>query len=388
LAIIFENLWDPNTPSGAARFIKIQSVVEKRNYLYSGEGFEKYRLRRYGELLNLISSRKKVYLDTKFWIWLRQPESSPEPNKSYRLLVLLWKGVKSGKVFCPVSYPAFTELAKIYPKGKRLNQAKLMDTLSLGIGLRNPFDISESEYLQTIVKHQKQISFPLWINPVWGPVGHIIGELYPTMPRLPHQFMEEGKKFMLEAGWIMSMQELAMLDEHSENKPKTAEKINKVRRDYPRDGKSFKKLFEEELHGILDTNTTHIENAIFSLASVAGIPANELSSLDQRHRNAFINLFREASVKKRDPEIIPSQRVRAALHAAIRMDDGRPFRENDLEDISHSSVAAAYCDLFFTERSFSELLNRSAVREFISTSCHVTHNIDEAISLVEDIISN
>lgn len=377
--------WDPNTLCGDKRFREIQSLVEQRNSLYPNEGFEQYRLRRYHELLNFINSRKKIYLDTKFWVWLREPSNSPKPEKTLRLLVLLWRGVKSGKFLCPVSYPAFKELANIFPKEKRLIQAKLMDTLSLGIGLRNPFDIFESEYLQTIVKYQKQLSISLWITPVWGPIGHIIGELYPQMPLLPQEFMEEGKKIMLEAGWIIKMQELAMSDEYSDTKLKTAAKINKMRRDYPRDGKSFKQLFEDELHGALEANATHIEKAFFSFARVAGIPENQLGPVDQRNRNAFINLFREASLRKRDPEIIPSQRISAALHAAIRMDDSRPLKENDLDDISHSSVAAAYCDLFLTERSFSELLNRSAVREFIPTHCRVTYNIDEAIDLVDGI---
>ena len=89
-----------------------------------------------------------------------------------------------------------------------------------------------------------------------------------------------------------------------------------------------------------------------------------------------------------DAKAIPSLRVRSALHAAIRMDDRRPFRENDLDDIAHSSVAASYTDVFLTERSFSELLNRPAVQSVIAPSkCRVVSNISEALLEVAAIVT-
>jgi hypothetical protein len=69
------------------------------------------------------------------------------------------------------------------------------------------------------------------------------------------------------------------------------------------------------------------------------------------------------------------------------MDDRRPFRENDLEDIAHSSVAVSYSDLFLTERSFDELLNRSAVQGVIApTKCQVLSNVGDALAAIREIL--
>jgi hypothetical protein len=68
------------------------------------------------------------------------------------------------------------------------------------------------------------------------------------------------------------------------------------------------------------------------------------------------------------------------------MDDQRPFRENDLDDIAHSAVAVSYSDLFLTERSFAELLNRPALQAVIGPiRCRVLSNISEALAAVAEL---
>ena len=90
-----------------------------------------------------------------------------------------------------------------------------------------------------------------------------------------------------------------------------------------------------------------------------------------------------------DAKAIASVRVRAALHAAIRMDDKRLFRENDFDDVAHSSVAVAYSDVFLTERSFAEVLNRPAVRSVITpTKCQVVSSVSDALVAVSKIVPN
>ena len=41
------------------------------------------------------------------------------------------------------------------------------------------------------------------------------------------------------------------------------------------------------------------------------------------------------------------------------------FEQNDFDDIGHSSVAAAYCDVFLTERKFTHILRLPAVQNVI-----------------------
>lgn len=363
---------------------KCRSIVTKRNVHYPNENSEQYRQRRYREWLAEWDSAKRVYLDNKFWVWLREPENAPHPEKTRRLLILLWKGVNSGKLICPVSYASFIELMKIFPQKKRIAHARLMDSLSQGVGLRNPFDIAELEYLSTLIKHLKQFSGPIWVDSVWSPVGNIILDVLPDAPHLPQVFVDESRKFMVEAGWARTMKDMAILDTKITAKNDAAEKINQARLAYPRNGKTFEELYAEELQGALEVYLPYIEKAVAGIVQFAGFSKTDCV-LDQKNATAFINLFREVSLRGLNPEVIPTQRVQAALHALIRMDDTRLFKKNDADDISHSSVAIAYCDLFLTEKSFSHLLSSKQFRKAIPSKCRVTHNLDEAIKLIEQL---
>ena len=58
------------------------------------------------------------------------------------------------------------------------------------------------------------------------------------------------------------------------------------------------------------------------------------------------------------------------------------FEQNDLDDIGHSSVAVAYCDVFLTERKFAHILCLPAVQKVIPRRCLVISDIDEAIAVL------
>ena len=104
--------------------------------------------------------------------------------------------------------------------------------------------------------------------------------------------------------------------------------------------------------------------------------------MDERERREWIKVIRESVRRDADGQIIPSQRICAALYAAIRLDDKQLFEQNDLDDIEHSSVAAAYCDVFLTERGFTHILRLPAVQKVIPRGCFVISDIDEAISVL------
>src|SRR6266487_4880299 len=59
--------------------------------------FEAYRRRRYDELNARVSALRSVYLDMKYWIWLRDPERSPFPAETKALRMALAHGARTGR---------------------------------------------------------------------------------------------------------------------------------------------------------------------------------------------------------------------------------------------------------------------------------------------------
>ncbi len=63
-----------------------------------------------------ISQCKKVYLDTKYWLLLRNAVLRKEENKEIiELLSLLRQGVQLKKLICPISEDIFVEILQSNP---------------------------------------------------------------------------------------------------------------------------------------------------------------------------------------------------------------------------------------------------------------------------------
>jgi hypothetical protein len=366
----------------ARRMQQVTAVAQMRATAHAHKSFNEYRKERYEQLRTFVANRRKIYLDTKFWIWLRDPSASPNPAAVSALLGALQRGVAEGYLCCPVSYPIFLETTNIFPFARRGQHAATADTLCAGVALRNPFDVFELEVLDFFIRNSPSFrNLPLRRDSVWCPVGHLLGEKYPFHPMLDGPAQDAAQKFTLDAIWELTLADLVM---HDVPRPfrDTAQRINAERVIYPRGSKSFQELFRDELHGGLEALLPHITKAMSDLASVFGIMP-EAGNLTLEAFRPVINLIRESVTQQLDTGAIPSLRVRSALHAALRLDDRRPFRENDLSDIDHSAIAASYCDVLLTERSFGDLLRRPFVAEISRTQCASACDPEAALALLD-----
>ena len=310
---------------------------DRRHAAAESVPFEAYRRGRFDELNKWVRARKPVYLDMKYWIWLRDPDGSPFPSETRALRGALLRGVNTNRLFCPVSYPAFVELMRINPLNVRFRQAEIMDELSVGIGIRNGFDMAEIEFCEFFGRNLPALRvIPYRVETVWCPVGQMVVEKYPYHDELPADLMERCRKVMLDVMWEKRMTDCAALEDMPQAPRDTASRVNAERESYPRDQQAFSDLFAGELNGTLDVLYPRIEEQLVSLARIFDIRVNAKDrERAGAYRHVWVNLFREAVTRGLDAKAIPSVRVRAALHAAIRMDDKRPFRENDFDDIAH-----------------------------------------------------
>ena len=368
-------------PGPDPELLKIMQLADEKHARTPTESFADYRWKRLKELQSFVAARRKVYLDMNFWIYLRDPSSAPKPEAFQRLCELLSNGVKEGRILCPVSYAVFLELMKQNPLEQRLAQARLMDQLCEGIGIRNPMDTAEIEYLRLLARHDATLK-DMPIDPVWAPIGHLIHEVYCQSDALSREVMERYRKVSFDVRWVTRMEYLARrMEGMPVRSATTAARINIERQTNLRGNKSFDKLFLDELDGILDAMSPHIENSLKYAAHFVGIETTG-QPMDELERRWWIRLIRETVRRDADGQIMPSERISAALYTAMRLDDKHLFEQNDLDDIEHSSVAAAYCDVFLTERKFTHILRLPAVQKVIPRGCSVISDIDEAISVL------
>jgi hypothetical protein len=101
---------------------------------------ERHSRARQIELGKSLVGRRKIYLDARFWIIVRDIALGIRSEAAARkLLHHLRRGVASGRLICPVSASMFVELMKQpYSPGRRIGTAQLIDQLSLGVSIMPP----------------------------------------------------------------------------------------------------------------------------------------------------------------------------------------------------------------------------------------------------------
>lgn len=95
-----------------------------------------YEGRKRLELGRELLSVKKIYLDTKFWLFLRDIRTERKVHEQLSLLLeLLRTLVKDGLAICPISADTFIEVFKQTDSITRRATVEIIDELSKGIGL-------------------------------------------------------------------------------------------------------------------------------------------------------------------------------------------------------------------------------------------------------------
>lgn len=102
-----------------------------------------------------------------------------------------------------------------------------MDELSVGIAIRNGFDVAEIEFREFFGRNLPALrDIQYRVETVWCPVGHMVVEKYPYHEELPANLMERGRKVMLDVIWEKKMTDYAALEGMPEHPRDTAARAN------------------------------------------------------------------------------------------------------------------------------------------------------------------
>ena len=87
-------------------------------------------------LTEQLAGKIAVYLDTRFWIVVREVRDGVRTGSSERKLVHHLEAlVGAGRAFCPIAEPTFFELMKQGDRDQRVRTAQAVDDLSGGASL-------------------------------------------------------------------------------------------------------------------------------------------------------------------------------------------------------------------------------------------------------------
>ncbi|HJP93521.1 MAG TPA: hypothetical protein VJ875_16295 [Pyrinomonadaceae bacterium] len=306
--------------------------------------------------------RKSVYLDTRFWILLRDAcLGRGKDSVHQKMLDQLRLLVASGKVICPINANTLVELLKQRDQTTRLATAKLIDELSLGVALQ-----SEAERTGTELMHCVQLSLrgPAALEPlerlVWTSPAYVLGHTFPMLKLHPEDELLAYQKAFTDYFWDFPLaDQLSYLQEIPADLngrwDALADKLNREIKEHDQKALPFGELHLHEFRGGLELYLPTLEK-IFSHLYENEIGVSPSEDTRQQFAPQLINLLVEALRTDKIGRQLPTLIIRAGLHAGVRRNRGRQFTGNDLHDFGHATAALAYCDYFATDRSLHHLV--------------------------------
>jgi hypothetical protein len=312
-----------------------------------------------------VLSRKLIYLDTRYWITLRDVQlGRPRTSVDEELLTTLTNLVKADKIICPINANLFAELLKQSDEKTRVATAQLIDELSLGVALQ-----PEEERIGTEIHHcallsQRDGSVLEPLSPlVWTSVSYVLGFTNPEMDALgPVEKLACDKAFM-DYFWDLPFSDqistLGPAPEHLNTQwDLIAEKINTETKKHGKNPSSFKELHLHEfvgyLEGYLPTMTRIVQDMAAQAAGIA--PSAVETAASEEGGKILLRILSEAFRQDKLGRQLPTVVIKSALYAAVRWNMKRQFTGNDLHDFGHASAALPYFDYFATDKGLKHLI--------------------------------
>lgn len=322
------------------------------------------------DLARDIQAAKKVYLDTKFWLLLRDARLGRNVGSdTVALLRLLQESVDRGSVVCPISADTFIEVFRQTDRDTLRTCIKLIDDLSKGTAIILLMDRIALEVHHFLRRNANGPSAVYRVEDlIWTKVPYVLGFCTPVSQSLPPEIDLAMQKAFLDQLWVTKMTEMLdiMGDDNrlpSNAFPDISDQLNRGKLDHRHENNSFKQLFLSELWGVLDLYApcfSDIMARIYERDTGQHVSAEEKTKAESGRMVA--KLIYEAFRHNKLTCELPSLRLGAGFHAAVRWDRNRKFKANDLPDFRHAVAAIPYCDFFLTEHSLRHLVSDRNLR--------------------------
>jgi hypothetical protein len=340
-----------------------------------------------------IAGRKKIYLDTNFWVHLGDVRMGrPRDEKTVELLRLLEVLVREGIALCPITVDTFLEIFKQTDPNTLRATVQLVDELSEGVvisELHERIGIEIFHFVREKTLGPERI-FPL-AELVWTRIAYLFGFCVPRSEDLSTDENTAVQKASVDDMWTLKVSDLLHQgwDQPISSGPRffdSVEELNKGKFAHLEECKSFKELFLAELAGLVDSFRETFEDLTpYTCASDTGERPTPFELLGVETGQALANLVYQAFRQNRMTTEVPSIRVWAGLHAAVRWDAGRRYKPNDLHDFHHAVAAIPYFDYFLTDNSLRHLVGDKNLGLSLLFTCQTVSRASDAVSALSQL---
>lgn len=227
---------------------------------------------------------------------------------------------------------------------------------------------------------------------VWTKAAYILGFATPDCFNLPRELNVEVQKRFVDHLWDLKLGDLVKTmgaDNVAGKESPFADispQLNQGKINHADVHKSFSSLFLSEVEGILDVYKQDFADYMqYSFERTNGIRLSEQQKGHDDSGSRVAQMIWRAFKEKRIASELPTIRIGASLHAALRWDRKRKYKANDLFDFRHAEAALPYCDFFLTEHSLRSLLNDRNLKLGEYFNCKAVSAPSDALAVLQKI---
>ncbi|QIM50785.1 hypothetical protein [Hydrogenophaga crocea] len=342
---------------------------------------------RVAEVGRRVKSRKKIYLDTRYWVFLRDAWlGKPKRAEHLQLLEQMQAGVRASQLVCPVSDVAFMELSSQTDDATRMATGQVFDALSFGVALQTEQIRGRQELEEFLRTPDVEDARGALIEKSWTKGCFIFGPQLPVTKSLSREDNRVLQKCLVDELWEMPFSELMKTSSSHLNTSlkfeETAARLNSEMRKYQSEIRSFEQAFVAEVAGSLDVYADDALTVALQIFAERGHQRDSLSGEEVLHlrstlRTLLVNAFRLAPLKM--AKRMPTFFIHSMSHAGIRIDAQRKFTGNFLRDLHHGTAGVGYHDLMLTENPLRVLLTSGKLALDKTFGCPVVSDEVEAL---------
>jgi len=345
-------------------------------------------------LAHEIGPKKKIYLDTKYWVLLRDVRlGRPKSSSLAELLARVEVLVRDGHALCPLNADIFFEVFKQNDPATLTASVELIDDLSSGISLIPMTERLPLEVFHFIETSRRGAAAVFAMDElVSTKAAYVIGFVTPDHYELPDEQNVTIQKAFADHMWGLKLSDYLNTmgaDKAAAREPSFPDisaQLNEGKLRSIHEHKSFKSLFLSEVRGVLDVYEPELADLIhFIFERDTGNQLDNHVKLQDDSGRLIANVVYDAFRLNRVTNQFPTIRVGAGLHAALRWNGDRKYKANDLFDFRHAEAALPYGDYFLTENSLRQLLQDGNLKFQELFPCKVCSEPSEALSELESI---
>jgi hypothetical protein len=335
-------------------------------------------------LFNGLSHSRLIYLDTNYWVWLRQAELGCGSTDAVSLLQMLREMVRSREVICVSHFNSFLELGKQEEASLRIT-ACLLDELTEGIAIAPMSDLREwdcGQYISAKLGIQMQEGLFNWTK-----VGQI--HQHALSEELPGPVTRAGRdvilKATIDASWNATFgdvfNQFSWATKHTLTAnidPEVIALVEERRLNQLADGQSREQVrlseFSQFVNGSLRPKFT---DQLWAWNIQHRFPEGLDGFMHQLQTvmGAAVNDFKERKLGT----LLPSVAIPVELYTLY--ETGNPNKRlttNDWVDWEHAAAALPHCDVFLTEHHLAHQL-RQEFKADMQYDCVVIGSIEDAL---------